>query len=568
MECKFVFSIRYNHVGYGVALPKIFYVAAPADAPVSCGTFCILDESGKVALEGSLGCRRDCGYTGETLFGGDFSSLSVPGKYRISVKVLDEGGTPLFEGETRFFEVSDEWIRRQLKANIKSFYFQRSGVELPVEYVGKWARPAAHRDDSLEFHSIMERDGVWNAHGGWYDAGDYGKYIVNGGVSVASLLLACEMNQGDSAILGGKSFKPSFELPASLLDEVRFELEFFLRMQDEDGGVFFKVTPGHWDGFVMPADSDVMQKRYIMGKSTTSTLNFAGALAQAHCIFRAAGGHQNKAFAEKCLAASLRAYRWALENPKADWPHNTEGSGGYGDEHFDDEFFWTRAMLYRELGDDAPLGGDPETVLADDMAKNPAEAGLSWRDTQNMGWIALALNDSTDSKAVALREKARAEMVRVADEILRLQGEDAYALSIRRFIWGSNGEIANHALTLLVAFSWTHDDRYRNGAVELLDFIYGRNPVDVSFVTGSAWSSPEHPHHRICHSDGVLEPFPGLLVGGINSDRQDMHRKPQYPSELPGFSYTDERCSFASNETAINWNAPLTAVLAALSSSL
>ena len=119
-----------------------------------------------------------------------------------------------------------------------------------------------------------------------------------------------------------------------------------------------------------------------------------------------------------------------------------------------------------------------------------------------------------------------------------------------------------------MAYSWTHDDRYRNGAVELLDFIYGRNPVDVSFVTGSAWSSPEHPHHRICHSDGVLEPFPGLLVGGINSDRQDMHRKPQYPSDLPGFSYTDERCSFASNETAINWNAPLTAVLAALSSSL
>ena len=568
MECKFVFSIRYNHVGYGVALPKIFYVAAPAAAAVSGGTFCILDESGKVAQEGSLGRRGECGYTGETVFAGDFSSLAVPGKYRISVKVLGEGEIALFEGQTRLFEISDEWIRRQLKANIKSFYFQRSGVELPLEYVGKWARPAAHRDDALEFHPIMERGGVWNAHGGWYDAGDYGKYIVNGGVSVATLLLACEMNHGDSDILGGKSFRPSFELPASLLDEVRFELEFFLRMQDEDGGVFFKVTPGHWDGFVTPTDSDVMQKRYIMGKSTTSTLNFAGALAQAHRVFRAAGGHQNKSFAEKCLAASLRAYRWAVENPKADWPHNTEGSGGYGDEHFDDEFFWTRAMLYRELREDAPLGGDPETVLAEDMAKNPAEAGLSWRDTQNMGWIALALNDDTAPAAVKLREKARAEIVRVADEILKLQGEDAYALSIRRFIWGSNGEIANHALTLLVAYSWTHDDRYRNGAVELLDFIYGRNPVDVSFVTGSAWSSPEHPHHRICHSDGVLEPFPGLLVGGINSDRQDMHRMPHYPSDLPGFSYTDERCSFASNETAINWNAPLTAVLAALSSSL
>jgi endoglucanase len=99
---------------------------------------------------------------------------------------------------------------------------------------------------------------------------------------------------------------------------------------------------------------------------------------------------------------------------------------------------------------------------------------------------------------------------------------------------------------------------------ELLNFIYGRNPVDVSFVTGSAWSSPKDPHHRLSHSDGVKDPIPGLLVGGINSDRQDMHRAPHYPGELSGYSYTDERCSFASNETAINWNAPLTAVLALL----
>ena len=201
-----------------------------------------------------------------------------------------------------------------------------------------------------------------------------------------------------------------------------------------------------------------------------------------------------------------------------------------------------------------------------DMEKNPVEPGLSWRDTQNFGWIALALNDDTAPAAVKLREKARAAIVNAAEAIIALQRDDAYSLSIRKFMWGSNGEIANHALTLLVAYSWTHDGRYRDAAVELVNFIYGRNPVNVSFVTGSAWSSPVFPHHRICHSDGIVDPIPGLLVGGINSDRQDMHRKPQYPNELPGFSYTDERCSFASNETAINWNAPLTAVLAMLRS--
>ena len=564
MDCKQEFSIRYNHVGYGAGFPKVFYVAMPMDVGVREATFRILDVAGMVVQEGSLARRGDCGYTEETLFEGDFTALSVPGKYKIAVQVLGTDGNTLYEAESFLFEISDNLFERELRANIKSFYFQRTGVDLPAEFAGKWARPAAHMDDNLEFHRIMDREGTWNAHGGWYDAGDYGKYIVNGGVSVATLLLACEMCPFTAGILGGNGFVPSFEQPCSLLDEIRFELEFFLRMQDSDGGVFFKVTPDHWDGFVKPVDSDVMQKRYIMGKSTTSTLNFAGALAQAHRVYKAAGGTDNESFATRCLAASLRAYRWALENPAVEWPHNTEGSGGYGDEHVEDEFFWARAMLYRELTDLSPLGDAPEALLTQDMAKNPVEAGLSWRDTQNLGWIALALNDDTSPAAVALREKARDAIVNAAEAILSLQRDDAYSLSIRKFMWGSNGEIANHALTLLVAYSWTHDRRYRDAAVELVNFVYGRNPVNVSFVTGSAWSSPVFPHHRICHSDGIVDPIPGLLVGGINSDRQDMHRKPQYPSELPGFSYTDERCSFASNETAINWNAPLTAVLAML----
>ena len=572
MECKQEFSIRYNHVGYGIGFPKIFYLAMPMgmDSRILEASFKVVDENGSVTQAGKLAKRGDCAYTDETLFEGDFSDVTVPGKFKISVQVIAQDGAKLFEGESFFFDISDRWLESQLKANIKSFFFQRTGVELPAEYAGKWARPAAHLDDRLEFHRIMDRKGTWNAHGGWYDAGDYGKYIVNGGVSVATLLLACEMCREGDGIMGGEGFSPSFEQPYSLLDEVRFELEFFLRMQDEDGGVFFKVTPDHWDGFVTPEDSDVMQNRYIMGKSTTSTLNFAGALAQAHRVFKAAGGSENESFATRCLAASLRANRWALAHPDADWPHNTEGSGGYGDEHVEDEFFWARAMLFREIGaSEFPQDGTDEalaSLLENDMMENPVQPALSWRDTHNFGWIALALNDSAGDFAAKARNRARAEIEKAADEILKLQEQDAYSLSIRRFVWGSNGEIANQALTLLVAYSWTRDKRYRDAAVELVNFIYGRNPLNVSFVTGSAWSSPKFPHHRICHADGIVDPIPGLLVGGINSDRQDMHRKPSYPNDLPGFSYTDERCSFASNETAINWNSPLTAVLAMLRS--
>lgn len=577
--------VRYNHVGYALDSAKIFFVN-PGEFEPACGNvdnyfFRVVRhvQSDELStewegslVEGTFEHSGVCEYTGETLWSGDFSNLREPGIFVI--QILQKGGaekeTLLFE--TKPFEISNGWILRQLLANIKSFYYQRSGVELPPDFAGKWARPAAHLDDCIEFHPSMNREGTWNAHGGWYDAGDYGKYIVNGGVSVATLLLACEMvgdcgceSLANKAINAREPFVgPDALKMYSLKDEVRFELEFFLRMQDTDGGVFFKVTPEHWDGFISPRDSEMLQKRMILGKSTTSTLNFAGALAAASRVYRDC----DTAFAERCLQAAVSAYKWAVSRPFVDWPHNTEGSGGYGDDHAEDEFFWARAMLYRELHarGEALDGVSAESLrplLLEDMKVMPPKSGLDWRDTQNLGWIALALQEFDHEFQIF----ARTTLNMTAREIIDMQKSDAYGVPMRKFIWGSNGDIANHALTLAIVKRWAPSlggDSLDFWCRELLNFIYGRNPVDVSFVTGSAWSSPKDPHHRLSHSDGVEEPIPGLLVGGINSDRQDMHRAPHYPGEQSGLSYTDERCSFASNETAINWNAPLTAVLALL----
>lgn len=543
-------KIHYCHPGYALFAKKTFLVSFSENPSFLIVKFKILDSSSKVVFEGMAEKYRYCEYTGEILYKGDFSAVVSVGRYKIVLESVHV--------ESHWFDVSDEWLSRELRANIKSFYFQRSGIELPAQFAGIWARPSSHLDRSLEFHPTMNRSGLWDAHGGWYDAGDYGKYIVNGGVSVATLMLACELRK-NAEFVGGSAFKESFEQPASMLDEVRFELEFFLRMQDEDGGVFFKVTPYRWDGFVTPSESDASQKRYILGKSTSSTLNFVGALAQAHHVF----ADVDSEFATKCLIASVRAYLWAEKNPEVDWPHNTEGSGGYGDPDLGDDFFWARAMLYRELKN----GGVTDGVCAIDLFERierslPADMdsylptyGLQWRSTQNLAWYALA---SFDCKWT---EKARMAFKYTAEEILKLQQNNPYNLSIHKFIWGSNGDIANHALTLYLAYMWFGDEKYRVAAMEQIEFIYGRNPVDVSFVTGSAWSSPKHPHHRISHSDGVEEPVPGLVVGGINEDRQDTHRNPRYLGTARGMSYADEQCSFASNEVAINWSAPLTAAL-------
>src|SRR5690554_346936 len=515
--------LRYNHLGYAPFSPKVFLSTYP-----SAFSFQILNERSELVFEGELLEQGLWEPTQELCFKGDFSDLKAPGRYRI---VLDSSV------QSDWFQIGEAWISDQFDANLKSFYYQRSGVDLLAERAGKWARPAAHLDDAIPFHKSMDRGGLWNAHGGWYDAGDYGKYIVNAGVSLGTLLLIAELY-------------PEVCKHSPLLEEIRFELDWFIRMQDHDGGVFFKVSPDRWDSFVPPHET--IYQRRILGKSTTSTLNFAAVLAHAHRVF----SKEDADFARKCLEKSKNAYLWAQANPDIAYPNNTEGSGLYGDSVYSDEFFWARAMLFREGVSDFDILKD---LLEDSKTQSVLHA-ITWRDTQNFGWIALALQGMD----LELQEKARLQLEQSAKEIVALIEQSPHRISLSEFHWGSNGLIANHALTLAVVHEWSTAFDYAAYAFELIDFIYGRNPQGMSFVTGSCASAPMFPHHRISGSDGIDEPVPGLVVGGINEFRQDSHREVPYPSDLPGFSYSDFQKSFASNETAINWSAPLCFALAYL----
>jgi len=138
------------------------------------------------------------------------------------------------------------------------------------------------------------------------------------------------------------------------------------------------------------------------------------------------------------------------------------------------------------------------------------------------------------------------------------------------FVWGSNSAILNQAMMLAAAYRIEPRPDYLNAAQSALDYVLGRNGPGMSFVTGFGAASPQHPHHRPSEADGVAAPVPGWLVGGPNPGQQDKAGCPAgaYPSALPALSWLDDVCSYASNEVAINWNAPLVYVAAALQSLL
>jgi endoglucanase len=158
----------------------------------------------------------------------------------------------------------------------------------------------------------------------------------------------------------------------------------------------------------------------------------------------------------------------------------------------------------------------------------------------------------------------RRRLTTLADTLAARARGSAYRVPMAAadFVWGSSAVAANQGVALVRAYRLTGDAAYLGGAVAALDYLLGRNATGYSFVTGFGARTPARPHHRPSAADAVAAPVPGFLVGGPNPGQQD--RCAGYPSRLPALSYVDSVCSYAANEVAINWNAPLVYLAAAL----
>src|SRR5205823_2120648 len=172
---------------------------------------------------------------------------------------------------------------------IKGFYYQRTAIDLPVKYAGQWARPAGHPDTRVLIHpSAASADRpagtVISSPKGWYDAGDYNKYIVNSGITMGTLLSLCEDFPDYIKKLNTNIPESTNNVP-DVLDEVLWNLRWMLTMQDPaDGGVYHKLTNASFDGMVMP--DKATKERYVVAKSITATLDFAAVMAQASRVIK------------------------------------------------------------------------------------------------------------------------------------------------------------------------------------------------------------------------------------------------------------------------------------------
>jgi len=543
--------VKLNQLGYRPGTRKVAIVPLAAKTSALQTFELVRTLDGVVVLTGQLSKPSVWPFSNEVVQQADFSSFNQPGEYLVRVNGV---------GDSYAFLIDDGVLGDVHNAALKSFYLNRSGIAIDAQYGGKHARQAGHPDVNVKVHRSAASEArpegtIVSAPKGWYDAGDYGKYIVNSGISTYTLLASYQHFKDyyknlDLAIPESTNSVPD------ILDEIKWNLDWMEKMQDSDGGVYHKLTLLNFSAIdVTPANEN--KQRYVIGKSVTAALNFAAVMAVASRVMQEFEG-QFPGISERYKGHALRAYDWAQKNSDALYEQPEDvATGAYEDKDANDEFAWAAAELFLLTGDAG--------YFAEFVNRNAdPQSNLSWQKVGALGYISLAnFGESMLGKQqyadIVLR------LTSAADQHYELYADSAYdvAIDLPDFEWGSNSDALNNGLVLFQAYRLTGQAKYKDAALSTVDYVLGKNATGYSFVTEYGDRTPVNIHHRPSVADNTLVPVPGFIAGGPHTGRQD---NCDYPGDQPATNYVDTVCSYSTNEIAINWNAPLVYMLAAANS--
>lgn len=571
--------VRVNQEAYLPEGPKRATLVTDATDPVP---WQLLDAAGAVVASGQTVPQGVDPSADENVHTVDFSDVVRTGT---GFTLVADGGT------SHPFDLGEAAYERLRTDAMTFFYTNRSGLEISDELAPGYGRPAGHvgvapnqgdtavpcQDLADDSQALYEQpwtcEGTRDVTGGWYDAGDHGKYVVNGGIAVAQLLQTYERSLHAPSADPGALADGSLSVPESgngvpdVLDEARWELEWMLKMQVPAGQPYagmanHKVADVDWTGLPLDPAADP-QRRVLYRPSTAATLNLAAAAAQGARLWAA----HDPAFAQRLLAAARTAYAAAQATPALYAPapdgalDPNPGSGPYDDDDVSDEFYWAAAELWIATGERA--------FLADVQASPHHTGDVFTADGFDWGHVAALarLDLAAVPNGLPDRDRVRASVLAGADSYLAAQRANpfgqAYAPDDGVYAWGSNSAVLNNMVVLGYAYDLSGDQVYADAVLESADYLLGRNALNIGYVTGYGDVFAQNQHSRWYSASldpSLPHPPDGTVAGGPNSTAAtsgDPVAGPILAGCPAQWCYVDDIGSWSTNEITVNWNAPM-----------
>lgn len=469
--------------------------------------------------------------SGDKVWWFDFSSVTAPGDYYVYDPTNNVGSYR--------FSIGADVYNVALKQVLRMFYHQRCGTPKTADHAGVWNDAACHTHalQDLNCRSVSQPNNAGtekNLSGGWHDAGDYNKYVNFTWAPVHQLLFAYQENP---IVFGDDNNIPeSGNGIPDVLDELKWELDWLLKMQENDGGVHMKVAVACFDAST-PASADMGQRMYgpVQASATRAA---ASMFAHASIVYGALGDPTMEAYAAILLQKAELAWTWVQNhpsnssydnagfcsaNPEWDWDSQNEARTG------------AAAMLFAATGN---------TTYRNYFDNNyEAIRPYSWfywypfqPIIQDIMLYYASLPNATATVAENIKNNCITSVNANNSDLLTAwnNDEDAYRAYLKDndYVWGSNQVKANAGSIfynmLVYNLSPSNATEYRNAAEGYVHFMHGVNPLNLVMMTNMYDYGAENTCNEMYHGwfgDGTqydnaltspIGPPPGYIPGGFN----------------------------------------------------
>jgi endoglucanase len=496
----------------------------------------------------------------------DFSSVTSPGSYYVHDPVNSESSS--------VFEISDYPYGDVLKAAGRAFYYNRCNAPKPIEHAGANWTDATNFLNPLQdancryIHDINNAALEKNLSGGWFDAGDYNKYVTFTFSTMHDLLYAFEESP--------TVFGDDWNIPESgngipdLIDEIKWELDWLIKMTNADGSVHIKMGSQNYSENIGAPPSVNTDPRFYGTTCTSASATIASVFSHASIVL--GQFPEFTSYAADLLAIAESTFDYVLphfnNNTLETGCDNGEiisGDADRSDQEQRDIMITAAVYLFEKTGNSIY-----NTFFIDNYMQAKPMADNFWgpytipvQDAM-LRYTTLPGADATVSANIINTITTHAN--NNYNGFYGWNDNDLYRAFMPEwsYHWGSNQAKASYGNlnNRLSDMNISNLASQRKKAKELLHYFHGVNPQGMVYLSNMYDFGAERSANEIYHTwfhhgtdwDNALTspygPAPGFLTGGPNKDFTVIYIIPPY-GQPPQKSYKDWNAGWPENSWEI-----------------